>query len=175
MAVGMPFDFRRWIDEHRGQLKPPVGNIQVWPAANDFIVMAIGGPNVRTDYHYEEGEEFFYQLEGDIVVKVIDDGKFIDIPIREGEVFLLPPRMPHSPRRPANTVGLVVERVRRPGEKDGLIWYCEKCHHKLYEEFFPLENIVTQLKPVFDRFYASEELRTCRQCGNVMVPPTRKG
>jgi len=127
----------------------------------------------RKDYHYEEGEEFFYQLEGDITLKVVENGVPRDIPIREGEIFLLPPHVPHSPQRPANTVGLVIERKRDKEELDGFQWYCEKCGNKLYEEFIPLTNIVTQLPPIFDRFYSNNEHCTCKKCGTKMLrPPT---
>lgn len=164
------FNFRDWIDEHRHLLKPPVGNRQVFENA-EFIVMVVGGPNARKDYHFNEGEEFFYQVEGDITLKVIDDGTPRDIPICEGDIFLLPARVPHSPQRPADTVGLVIERKRLPGEKDGFMWFCEECGEKLYDEYFTLENIVTQLPPIMNRFFASEEHRTCGSCGAVMQAP----
>jgi 3-hydroxyanthranilate 3,4-dioxygenase len=170
--VRNPINFRGWINEHRHLLKPPVGNKMVYEDA-DFIIMVVGGPNSRKDYHYDEGEEFFYQLEGDITVKVIDEGKPKDIHIREGEIFLLPPKVPHSPQRPANTVGLVVERKRTPDELDGFLWFCEKCGNKLYEEFVPLTNIVTQLPPIFDRFYNSPEHCTCKKCGTKMERPPK--
>ncbi|MCZ7558372.1 MAG: 3-hydroxyanthranilate 3,4-dioxygenase [Bacteroidia bacterium] len=163
-------NFKQWIDEHRHLLKPPVGNQQVFENA-EFIIMVVGGPNARKDYHYNEGEEFFYQLEGDITVKIMDNGIPRDIPLREGEIFLLPARVPHSPQRPAGTVGLVVERKRHAGELDGFLWFCEQCGGKLYEEYIPLENIVSQLPPLMQRFYTSEEHRTCTSCGAVMHPP----
>lgn len=165
-----PFNFKKWIDDHREYLKPPVCNKQVFKDS-EFIIMVVGGPNSRKDFHYDEGEEFFYQLEGDMLLKTMQDGEAIDIPIREGEIFLLPPRVPHSPQRFANTVGLVVERQRRPEEQDGFIWYCESCHNKLHEEYFHLEDIEAQLPPVFERFFASEENRTCKRCGAVMEKP----
>jgi 3-hydroxyanthranilate 3,4-dioxygenase len=163
-------DFKRWIEEHRHLLEPPVGNKLVFEDA-EFIVMMVGGPNARKDYHYNEGEEFFYQVEGEITLKVIDDGERRDIPIREGEIFLLPARVPHSPQRPAGTVGLVIERKRLEGERDGFLWFCESCGEKLHEEYFKLENIVTQLPPIMDRFFSSEEHRTCSTCGAVMARP----
>ena len=113
-------------------MKPPVGNKCVYEDS-DFIVMVVGGPNSRKDYHFDESEEFFYQVEGDITLKVIENDKPRDIPIRQGEIFLLPPHVPHSPQRPANTVGLVIERKRTPGELDGFQWYCEKCGAELSE------------------------------------------
>jgi 3-hydroxyanthranilate 3,4-dioxygenase len=171
MPLAAPFNLKQWIDEHRHLLKPPVGNQQVYKGNEDFIVMIVGGPNSRKDYHFEEGEELFYQIEGDIVVKTIQDGKIVDVTIREGEMFLLPPHIPHSPQRPANTVGLVVERIRKEEEMDSCQWYCEKCSNKLHEEFFPLTDIVNQLPKVMAKFYGSEELRTCKNCGTVMAPP----
>lgn len=165
------FNFRRWIEEHRDRLKPPVCNQQVFEE-DDFIVMVVGGPNSRTDYHYDEGPEFFYQLEGDMLLKTIQNGERVDIPILEGEVLLLPPKVPHSPQRFAGTVGLVIERKRLPHELDGFMWFCENCDHKLYEEYLYVSDIVGQLPPVFERFYASLENRTCDRCGTVM--PDRK-
>jgi 3-hydroxyanthranilate 3,4-dioxygenase len=169
-----PFNFNAWIESHRHLLKPPVGNKLLFPVG-DFILMVVGGPNARSDFHVDPGEEFFYQLEGDMTLRTLQDGRFVDIPIRQGEVFMLPPNLPHSPQRQPDTVGLVVERRRRPGEKDGLQWYCENCNHKLYEEFFELTSIETQFPPVFQRYYDSLEHRTCRSCGTVApVPASRR-
>jgi 3-hydroxyanthranilate 3,4-dioxygenase len=165
-----PIDFKKWIDAHREQLKPPVCNKQVFEES-DFIVMVVGGPNSRKDYHVDEGPEFFYQLEGDMLLKTIQAGKLIDIPIREGEVFLLPPKLPHSPQRFADTLGLVIERKRLAHEHDGLQWYCEHCNHLLYEEFFHLEDVEKDFPPVFDRFFSSLAHRTCSHCGAVMPAP----
>ncbi len=169
-SLSLPINFKRWIEEHRHLLKPPVGNKVVYEDT-EFIIMVVGGPNTRKDYHIDEGEEFFYQIEGDITLKVMDNGKPKDIDIREGEIFLLPPKVPHSPQRPANSVGLVIERRRREGELDGFQWYCDKCNTKLYEEFFQLTDIVAQLPPVFDRFWSTDKNRTCNQCGAVIEKP----
>jgi len=170
MRTLQAFNLRKWIDDHRDQLKPPVGNKVVFHDS-EFIIMVVGGPNSRKDYHVDPGEEFFYQLEGDMVLKTIQNEQAVDVPIREGDIFLLPPNMPHSPRRPANTIGLVVERVRKPDEVEGFMWFCEKCHHKLYEEFLTVGNIETQMQPVFECFYSSIISRTCKQCGTVMSKP----
>lgn len=170
MSVTRPFNFMKWIDENRDSLKPPVNNKVVYKDA-EFIVMVVGGPNARKDYHYNESEEFFYQLQGDIKVQIQEDGKAVEVDIREGDIFLLPPRVPHNPKRFKDTIGLVMERKRRQGEKDGLLWFCEKCNHKLYEEYFDLEDITTQFQRTFKTFYASEKLRTCTACGHVMEPP----
>jgi len=131
----------------------------------------VGGPNSRTDYHVNQGEEFFYQLEGDICLKVIDEGQHRDIYIKAGQIFLLPPNVPHSPRRPANTVGLVIERQRHADELDGFQWYCPDCGHKLYEEFVAMTDIVAQLPPIFERFYGDLEHRSCKECACVVERP----
>ena len=165
------FNLQRWIDDHREQLRPPVCNQQVFEE-NDFIVMIVGGPNARRDYHVDEGPELFYMIEGDMLLKVVVDGEQQDIPIREGEMLLLPPRVPHSPQRFADTVGLVVERARLPHELDGFMWFCEQCSNKLYEEFVYVDDIVGQLPPIFERFWESEKNRTCTQCGAIMSRPS---
>lgn len=165
-----PFHLARWIDANRHLLKPPVGNRCLY-RDGDFIVMVVGGPNSRKDFHVDPGEEFFYQLEGDMLLRTVQQGRVIDVPIHEGEVMLLPAGVPHSPQRYAGTVGLVIERERRAGELDGLQWYCERCDRLLYEEHFALTDIEAQFPPVFERFFSSREHRTCRACGSVMEPP----
>lgn len=162
-------NLKTWVDENRHILRPPVGNKQVWKD-DQMIVMMVGGPNARKDHHYNPTPEFFYQIEGEIVVNILEGGQFYDVPIREGEFFFLPAGIPHSPRRPANTIGLVIETYRNERE-DGLIWYCENCGEKLYEEYFVLHDIETQFPPIFDRFFGSEAHRTCSACGTVMQPP----
>jgi len=127
--------------------------------------MVVGGPNARKDYHINQTPEFFYQLEGDMVLRILEDSKPKDIHINQGDVFVLPKGVPHAPQRPADTVGLVVEQVRRPEEQDGFRWICDSCHVIMYEEFFHLKNIVTQLPAVFDRFYDSPTHTTCNGCG----------
>ena len=173
MSLLPPLDLKRWIDEHRHLLKPPVGNKCI--VDGDFIIMIVGGPNARTDYHHDEGPEFFYQLEGEMVLKVQDGGHARDIPIRAGEIFYLPPRVPHSPQRMPDSIGLVIERRRVDGEKDGLLWFCERCNHKLYEEYFVLDSIERDFPPVFDRFYGSHEARSCDACGHLNPAPAKYG
>ncbi|MBL7718628.1 MAG: 3-hydroxyanthranilate 3,4-dioxygenase [Flavipsychrobacter sp.] len=174
MAIAKAFNLNKWIDEHRHLLKPPVGNQQVYKDVENFIVMVVGGPNSRKDYHYNESEELFYQLEGDVVVKIIDEGKAVDIELKQGDMFLLPPKTPHSPQRGPDTVGLVIEKVRQGKEMDGFMWFCEQCDEKLYEEYFELTDIVKQLPPVMERFYSDADKRTCEKCGAVMEPPKPK-
>ncbi|MBP9191701.1 MAG: 3-hydroxyanthranilate 3,4-dioxygenase [Ignavibacteria bacterium] len=165
------FNFKEWIEENRHLLKPPVGNKCI--VNDDLIIMVVGGPNTRKDYHYEDGAEFFYQVEGDITVRVIEDGKPRDIVIKEGEIFYLPPNIPHSPQRPADTVGLVIERKREPKEYDSFQWYCENCGEKLHEETIKLTDIGSQLPPIFEKYWGDESKRTCKNCGTVMQPPAK--
>lgn len=160
------FSLAQWIEENRHLLKPPVGNKVIWKD-HEFICMAVGGPNSRTDFHVNQGEEFFYQIEGDMHLKIMSPTEGLTkVPIRQGEIFLLPANTPHSPQRPENSVGLVIERRRREGELDGLQWYCEQCHKKLYEEFFVLTNIETQFPAVFEKYYNSN-YPTCKSCNHV--------
>jgi len=165
-----PIDFKHWIDSNRHLLRPPVGNKLVYQDS-EFIIMVVGGPNSRKDFHVDPAEEFFHQLEGNMVLRVVEDGHINDVPIRAGEILLLPPGVPHSPQRFADSVGLVVERRRRPGELDGLQWYCERCQQLLYQDFFALTDIERQFPPVFQCFFGNLSLRTCRHCGAVMEPP----
>lgn len=167
-----PFNLSKWIEENRSLLKPPVGNQQIYKENDDFIVMIVGGPNARKDFHYNESEELFYQLEGDITLRIQNENNEVeDIAIKEGDMFLLPSKVPHCPVRPANTIGLVIEVYRKHGQIDGAQWFCEKCNHKLFEKYFPLEDIVVQLPLVMNEFYESEELRKCERCGEVMEIP----
>ena len=160
-----PFNFSRWIDEHAHLLKPPVGNQLVFTEAEDLIVQVIGGPNARTDYHDDPYEEFFYQLRGNIVLRIIEDGRPRDMPIREGEVVLVPGHCRHSPQRPAGSIGLVVEKVRPREVDDAFEWYCPGCWALVHRVEVNVQNIVQDLPPLFEAFYAGR--RRCPQCGHV--------
>ena len=169
-----PFNLNQWINENRDKLKPPVSNKNLYHEAGDFIVMVVAGPNARKDYHYNESEELFFQIEGNITVRIQHEGKPKDILIKEGEMFLLPAKTPHSPISGENTIGLVIERVRKGTDlKDGLFWFCENCNHELKSYRFYLENIEKDFIPRFKEFYGSEAMRTCKQCGHVMATDPR--
>ena len=163
-SLTMPFNLMQWIDDNRDELRPPVCNKQIF-VGSEFIVMIVGGPNSRKDFHHDVAPELFYQLRGDMVLHVIDEGQRKSIDIREGDIFMLPAGMPHSPQRFPGTVGLVVERQRKPDELDGFMWYCERCDTKLHEEFLHVADIVEDLPPVFERFYGNADARTCKHCG----------
>jgi 3-hydroxyanthranilate 3,4-dioxygenase len=162
------FNLQGWIDQNRDKLKPPVGNAQVWEDG-EFMVTIVGGPNQRRDYHDDPTEEFFYQLEGNIVLRLIEEpGKPpIEVSVRQGEVFLLPKHIRHSPQRGPNTIGMVVEMPRPEGQLDAFEWYCPSCHSLLHRAEVRLKSIVKDLPPLFEKFYASEEFRKCKKCGTV--------
>lgn len=168
MPIRRPFNLKQWIDENRDLLKPPVSNKNLYVESGDYIVMIVGGPNARKDYHYNETEELFYQLEGEINVRIQEDGKAVDIPLKAGDMYLHPAGVPHSPARSEGSIGLVIECKRGGGEKDGLMWFCDTCNTKLHETYFPLSNIEKDFLPRFREFYGSLDLRTCKNCGHVM-------
>ncbi|NND77317.1 MAG: 3-hydroxyanthranilate 3,4-dioxygenase [Flavobacteriales bacterium] len=174
MAIRRPFNLQKWIDEHREELKPPVGNRNLYrEESEDYIVMIVAGPNARKDYHYNETEELYYQIEGDINVRIQENGEAVDIPIKEGEMFLLPPKVPHSPMRSEGSIGLVIELKRKPEENDGLLWFCDNCNTKLHDSYFKLTNIEKDFLPRFKDYYTDEEKRTCSNCGEVMQTDPR--
>ncbi|SDG79724.1 3-hydroxyanthranilate 3,4-dioxygenase [Psychroflexus sediminis] len=169
MSVSQPFNLNQWIKENRDLLKPPVGNKNLYKDSGDYIVMIVGGPNARKDYHYNETEELFYQLEGEIEVHIQEYGKKKTMTLGPGDMYLHPAKTPHSPVRKEGSIGLVIERKRSHLDvKDGLIWYCDHCNHKLHEVYFPLNNIEKDFLKHFEEFYSSEDLRTCDNCGEVM-------
>jgi 3-hydroxyanthranilate 3,4-dioxygenase len=165
MRLAPPIALQAWIEENRSLLQPPVGNVAIWNS--DFLVMVIGGPNARSDFHINPGEELFYQVEGDIALHVMDEGGEQVIPIRQGELFLLPARVPHSPRRPAGTVGLVVEQPKAFQEDHLLRWYCGQCGAVVYDHAFQPVDIGAQIKAALATFRGDEGLRTCQACGAV--------
>ncbi len=172
MSIAKPFNLNQWIAQNRENLKPPVSNKSIYPEGQDYIVMVVGGPNSRKDYHYNETEELFYQLEGNIKVHIQEDGKKRTFKLGPGDMYLHPAKVPHSPERTAGSIGIVVERKRADlNAKDGLLWFCENCNNKLYEVYFPLNNIENDFQKHFNHFYGSEELRTCNNCGTVMEKP----
>jgi len=174
MSIQKPFNLNKWIEENRHLLKPPVGNKNLYIDSGDYIVMIVGGPNARKDFHYNETEELFYQLEGEITVYVQEDGKKKAMKLSAGDMFLIPAKVPHSPSRKEGSIGLVVERKREGKDiPDGLLWFCETCNHKLYEVYFELHNIETDFLSHFKHFYNSENLRTCEKCGTIMESDPR--
>jgi 3-hydroxyanthranilate 3,4-dioxygenase len=163
------FNLNKWIQENRHLLKPPVANKNLYPEGTDYIVMVVAGPNARKDYHYNETEELFYQLEGNITVYTQQDGQKVPVYLGPGDMFLLPPGIPHSPNREAGSIGLVIERVRAgKGFTDGLMWFCDNCNTALHQAKFELKDIEKDFLPHFKNYYASQDLRTCKNCGTVM-------
>ncbi len=174
MAIQKPFNLSNWIEENRTLLKPPVGNKNLYTESGDYIVMIVAGPNARKDYHYNETEELFYQLEGSIKVVIQEKGEKKEMILNTGDMYLHPAKVPHSPVRDKGSIGLVIERKRAgKGFTDGLLWYCEQCNHKMHEVYFELYDIEKDFLPHFKAFYDSGELRTCKNCGCVMETDTR--
>lgn len=162
----VPINLFRWIAENEEHFKPPVKNKCLWQEG-DYIVMVVGGPNARTDFHINPADEIFYQIKGDITLVVRENADYQHIPIREGEIFLLPANIPHRPQRPPDTIGLVIEKVRNEQEIDGFEWRCENCDQKLFEAFARITDIEGQLPEIFNRFHKNADHTTCKNCGEV--------
>lgn len=174
MAILKPFNLHKWIDENRQLLKPPVGNKNLYVDSEDYIVMIVAGPNARKDYHYNQTEELFYQIEGEITVFIQENGEKKAMKLSAGDMFLLPAKTPHSPSRTENSIGLVIEQKREGKDiPDGLLWFCENCNHKLYEVYFELHDIEKDFLHHFEHFYNSKDLRTCNKCGTIMEADSR--
>ena len=166
LKYGRPLNFPRWLAEHAHLLKPPVGNQQVWADA-DFMVTVVGGPNGRSDFHDDPVEEFFYQFKGNAHLLLWDAGRYERVDLNEGDIFLMPPHTLHSPQRPeAGSLCLVIERQRPAGQIDAFQWSCARCGHMLVRYEVQLQDIVADLPPTYQRFYATgDEERRCAQCG----------
>ena len=174
MAITKPFNLNKWINENRHLLKPPVGNKNIYVNSGDFIVMIVAGPNARKDYHYNETEELFYQLEGNIKIIIQEEGERKVMLMEAGDMYLHPAKTPHSPVRSENSIGLVIERNRAgKGFTDGLLWFCDNCNNKLHDVYFELDDIEKDFLPHFQHFYNSETLRTCDNCGTIMPVDAR--
>lgn len=166
-----PMNLAKWIRDNKKHLQPPVSNKQLYTDSDDAIVFVSGGPNTRNDYHVNPTEELFYQLKGNIAVRIrpLDGSKPRDVVVKEGEIWLLPRWVPHRPQRPANTVGLIVEFPRPAGELDGLRWYCPECDELVHEARWRLKKIDEDLKVIMHDFWDGPvERRTCKGCGHVI-------
>ncbi|MGA7537687.1 MAG: 3-hydroxyanthranilate 3,4-dioxygenase [Steroidobacteraceae bacterium] len=168
LIYGLPLNLSDWIERHRRELRPPVGNQQVW-CNSDLIVTVVGGPNERTDFHDDPYEEFFYQLKGEASVLIAENGQFERVPLREGDIFLMPAHVRHSPQRPqSESLCLVIERARPTGTIDAFEWYCGACGHRVHRAECQLTSIVDDLPPLYADFYnRSETARRCARCGVV--------
>lgn len=153
-----PINVEKWITANQDAFLPPVCNKLMH--FSQLNIMFVGGPNVRKDYHIEEGEELFFQLKGDMCLKVVENGKHKDVHIKEGEMFLLPARIPHSPQRQANTVGLVVERRRLPTESDCLRYYVDNSTATLIERWFHCKDLGSELVPIIKEIMETKPFKT---------------
>ena len=166
-----PINIRKWVEENRDRLKPPVGNQYLYDG-DGFFVMVIGGPNARNDFHMSNSEEYFYQLQGDIVVRIAENGEIKDVPVREGETFFVPGGVPHAPTRPPGTIGIVVELRRPAGETEHQQFYCDQCGKLVYDKKFDCADIVEHFAQSMEEFWANAALSTCRSCGTRVKKPT---
>ncbi len=168
LRYGPPFNFQRWLDDNAHLLKPPVGNRQIWADA-DFMVTVVGGPNARSDFHDDPLEEFFHQFQGNAHLLVFDRGRYERIELKEGDIFLMPPHLLHSPQRPeGDSRCLVIERQRAQGLVDAFQWHCAKCGEVVTRIEVQLADIVADLPATYNRFYASSDAeRTCKRCGTL--------
>jgi 3-hydroxyanthranilate 3,4-dioxygenase len=182
------YHLESWYQANEHLFSPPVCNKLMHK--KQLSVMFVGGPNTRTDFHIEEGSEFFWMVKGNMQLPTIQQGKLKVVHIREGEVFLLPSRVPHSPQRPETgrydrrcfccvclfilffkpppdrSLGLVVERERYkesdPPELDCLRYYVDfaTCETVLWERFFHCWDLGRDLVPVVQAYFASDEYKT---------------
>jgi 3-hydroxyanthranilate 3,4-dioxygenase len=170
MAVMPPINLAKWVEENRHLLKPPVGNRYLYNG-RDFFVMVIAGPNARNDFHVVDSEEYFYQVKGEIKVRIREGERIVDYPLREGETFFIPANVPHCPMRPPNTIGVVVERVRPPGEMEHIVFYCEGCGSLVEDIHFDCRDIVEHFSQTMEAFWRDDARRTCRKCGKKVEKP----
>src|SRR3954471_6079724 len=169
-SVQPALDLHKWIEENSHLFKPPVSNRYVYDG-RDFFVMIIKGPNARNDFHQVDSEEFFFQLKGDIKVRIRESDRIVDYLVREGETFFIPPNVPHAPVRPPNTLGMVVERRRPPGEKEHVIFYCPNCEAVVEDICFDCADIVEHFSKAMLDFWSDDERRTCKKCGTKVPKP----
>lgn len=168
MTVPPVLNFEKWIVEHADDLKPPVNNKVIWQPDRDFIVQVVGGPNARTDYHFEPYEEWFYQYRGNMYVNLMTEDGPQRVDIGEGDMWLLPANTYHSPQRPEpDSIGIVIERIRPAGVLEKFAWFCLECDRLLYEVELQVRDIVADLPPAFEKFYNAPDVRTCSACGAV--------
>ncbi|QCI66589.1 3-hydroxyanthranilate 3,4-dioxygenase [Phreatobacter stygius] len=160
------FNLMKWIDENADRLRPPTAAHTIFKL-DDFMITVVGGPNRRTDYHVNPTEEFFFQLKGNMTLRIQHEGKPHDVVIGEGSIYTLPADVPHSPMRSENTVGLIVERIRKAGQLDTHRWYCQSCNHVLFEKTVQIEVIERDMPPVFDAYYSKPDNQVCSSCGHV--------
>jgi 3-hydroxyanthranilate 3,4-dioxygenase len=164
----------KWVEEHRSLVgRPIMSHEMIW--RDDFIVMLFDGPTPpnRSDFHINTSPEFFYQMQGEMDCRVLENGAFSNITVGEGEMFFLPANVPHLNSRKEHSLGLVIHQKRMLGAKDSIVWYCERCCHQLYRADYVFEDLKAQLQEHIRRFLGDEALRTCSECGTVM--PAERG
>ncbi|HWP57985.1 MAG TPA: 3-hydroxyanthranilate 3,4-dioxygenase [Candidatus Acidoferrales bacterium] len=168
MNLLSPVNLKRWVEENQNLFSPPQKTNRVIVHYSEFIVMILRGPNARLDFHLEPGEEFFYQIEGDIELHIKpEEERRRVVRIRQGEIFVCPGNLAHSPRRGEGTWGLVIERKRRADEQEQFVWFCERCDELVLRETVTQGDIAAQVSRIYEKFNADAGVRTCKACGYV--------
>jgi 3-hydroxyanthranilate 3,4-dioxygenase len=161
-------DLKRWVEENRHVYNPPYKTNHILMHHDEFFVLVLNGPNMRFDFHREPGEEFFFQIHGDIELHLKPERERRQVvKIREGEIFLCPGGLAHSPRRGEGTWGLVIERKRKPEEKEEFLWFCETCDERVMARTIVQGDTGAQVTAIYEAFNADPRLRTCTACGYV--------
>jgi len=153
-----------------GPLKPILNFEQFWDDA--FLIRLFDGPTPkgRRDFHVNTCAEFFYQFQGELTTVVLRDGEFVTEICREGEMYWIPPLVPHLNQREIGSIGLVIHGQRQPGAKDAMVWYCEACHAELHRMEYGFEKDLRQLlRPRIQAFQRDVALRTCKACGAILT------
>lgn len=166
LKYDFPKNLMNWVNDHKDRLSPPVCNAAIFPDGN-YIINMVGGGNQRTDFHDNPTEEIFYQLRGTAHLVIWDRGQFERIELKEGDIFLQPPHLIHSPQRPdPQGLCLLIELPRPQGKRDALLWYCAHCATEVWRAEKQLESLVDDLPIVYQQFYAIPEAeRVCPNCG----------
>jgi 3-hydroxyanthranilate 3,4-dioxygenase len=164
-------DVAAWVAQSEARKgKALMSNERIWD--DGFLVTLFDGPTPpeRCDFHINTSPEFFYQLRGDMSCRILEDGRFRDFVVAEGEMFMLPALVPHLNARVEGSIGLVIHQSRAPGAREAIVWYCERCCAQLHREDYVFEDLQRQLPGFIRRFLGDEGLRTCKSCGAVLDP-----
>lgn len=144
----------------------------LWQAP-DTVAFVARGREHRSEFHVDPSDEVMYMIRGDMDLHYLTpEGDEKVAVIREGEVIYCPAGTPHSPRFAPNAFALILERKRRPEERDRFLWFCERCHAQLYESVRQVSDYREDpVSRVYEEFYSTEAHRTCAKCGHVTPRP----
>ncbi|HTV19447.1 MAG TPA: hypothetical protein VMG12_12265 [Polyangiaceae bacterium] len=166
-----PVDVEGWVRRSMagGMPKPLLNFEQFWDG--ELLVRLFDGPTPkgRRDFHINTSAEFFYQLEGSMTCTLVEDGEFNTVTCQKGEMYWIPPLVPHLNQREAGSIGLVIHTQRAPGALHGMAWYCDRCGAQVHRVDYAYERELRDLlAPKLREFAADDQARTCKRCGTVM-------